>query len=41
VVSDPEIPELFEPEDDYADMYEPDDYVDGFEFYDEEATWEL
>lgn len=33
--------EPYEPEDELDDEYEPDPYRDGFEFYDEEATWEL
>jgi hypothetical protein len=30
-----------DPEDDLSDEYEPDPYTDGFEFYDDEALWEL
>lgn len=37
----PEIPELYEPEDELDDEYEPEPYTDGFEFYDDEALWEL
>lgn len=31
---------LYEPEDDCSDEYEPDAYVDGYEFYDDECLWE-